>query len=1210
MLCATDALAVDRGKIRIGVEDNSAPMSFVDVQGRPAGFTAELLQAVGRAGGVEFEVTAKSWSYIMQEFEAGRLDALANVAITPERRATMDFSVGHASLHAIAITRPSAPPVRHLGDFKGKKMALVPGSLSHLSAMEHGAWGAECEFFKSRQETLQAVKDGQCDFALHLRPTSEPLTNELGLRTSFVDDLVHRFHIAVHRGDTQTLERINEGLAGVLRDGTLDGIYAKWIGAIEPRPIRLTDLRPYVWPIVLVTALLLGILAWQQKIIAERKAHEREIARLNRVYATISRVNYALVQIKDQAKLLTEICRIIVEVGGFNLAWVGWLDPVSRRLVPHAVAGDKHDYVPQVGISADADTPGGQGPSGICFRTGRTYVCNDFFSDPATHAWRERAHLSGIQSSISLPIKLDGRTTGVLVVYAAEKDFFGPPEVALLNETTVDVSFALDVLAGEERRHRSEVMFSSILNSVPHAVFWKDRQSVYLGCNQVFARAAGLTDPGHIVGKSDFDLPWEKSQAEKYRADDQEVMQKREAKLHIVEQIKLGEGGQRWLETSKMPLLDAAGQVYGLLGVFEDITERKRAETALSESEARFRMLIRNLNAGVVLHDASARITYFNEMALELLGLSREQLLGKTSLDLSWNVIHDDGSPFPGDTHPAVMALATRRPVRDVVMGVYNPVQRDRTWLLASAEPLPGEPLQVIVVFHDITRLRMTEARLHLQGQALEATANVVVITDTNGSIEWVNPAFTRSTGYTFEEAIGRNPRILKSGLQPEATYGELWRTITTGNSWSGELINSRKDGTQYSEEVTITPVRDRTGTITHFVAVKQDITQRKLLEKQLFETQRLEGIGLLASGIAHDLNNILSPILLSIEQMRATYPGEQPSLDLIDQCARRGADIVRQVLTFSRGMDGTRVPLRIGRLVKEMGHLMSETLPRNIELNYDVSLAEDSVHVDPTQIHQVLLNLAVNARDAMPNGGRLEMKLSRESLGADNPQLGAGAVPGDYVVISVSDTGTGIPPEILARIFDPFFTTKPRGRGTGLGLSTVHGIVRGHKGFIQVQSKLGTGTTFQVYLPAATVGEVAAQVQTEAPVVTGQGRLVLVADDEEAIRQVTRYVLEKNGFATLVVKNGNQAVEAFHTNQGRIKAVILDRMMPVMGGEEAARRIRQSAPYLPIILSTGLVAEGSLLESENELRKLGITAILHKPYDEAALMKMLGSHV
>ncbi|MBS0661893.1 MAG: PAS domain S-box protein [Verrucomicrobia bacterium] len=1454
--------AVPPLKIRIGVESSSPPLSYVDEQGRLRGYSPDLLREVGRAANIEFEIVPSSWTWIGQEFNARRLDALANVAFTRPRAANMEFSVGHAALHALAYTRSADRPVRSIDGLAGKRIAVVGDSLTDLQAREVNGWGGTVIPCSSREATFDAVRSGACDVALHMRPGAKIGQATDGLRAEFVEDLVYRFRIAVHRGDSFTLQRLNDGLAEVIRNGKMDEIYARWIGPIEPRPIRFIDLRPYLWPTAAVAAALTAIFVWQQRMLAERKriegalrasearyrsvleamaeglvvqdadgriiatnaaarriegrssddligrhsadetwgaihedgspfpgeahpamvtlrtgqpqsdvimgirqpnglrrwisinsqpivpepgakptaavttfhditelkAHEREIHRLNRVYATISRVNYAMVQIRERDRLLREVCEILIREGGFRIAWVAWHDPATDDLRPLAVAGDRDNIISRIGATALPDRPGGQGPTAHCFRAGEVYVCNDFQADPVTLPWREEARQAGLLSSISLPIRVEGVVTGVLAVYAGEVGFFGRVEQGLLGETANDLSYALTVLEREQRRHRSEVMLTGVLDAIPQSVFWKDRQGVYLGCNAVFARGAGLARPEEIVGRTDFDLPWRPGQTEKFRADDAAVIASGEPKINLVEQIQLASGEERWLSTSKVPLRDPAGQIYGLLGVFDDITERLQTENALRESRAQALAVMNStndliwsvdpVNFALVTYNQAFADYFAGERGLQLRpGLGPEDLVppafavrwrefygralregrfteeyrtvtGQRTLSVSFSTVrHLDKvvgiSVFGRDISQLIaaeakvrlsehelreaqraaqagswqLAIATGQIVwterlyevfglpasnppptfpeleryctadswqilnehfqhliatgeaRETELEVIRP-DGSRRWLLVRGEASYDEqrrPVSIHGMAQDITSLKATAARLRLQSAALEATANAVIITSAQGDIIWINPAFTRLTGYDSAEVVGRNPRLLKSGSQPDEFYAGMWRQIAAGQSWSGELVNLHKDGRRITVESTITPVRSETGQITHFVAVQQDITERRLLEKQVYETQRLESIGLLASGIAHDLNNIIAPISLSMELLRTKYPNEQRSLEIVEQCARRGASIVRQVLAFSRGMDGTRVPLPLSRLVKEMIHLMAETLPRNIELTSDLEALQERVRVDPTQIHQVLLNLAVNARDAMPNGGRLGFRLTAETLDEAAARRIVGARPGHYLALEVSDTGTGIAPDILPRIFEPFFSTKPRGQGTGLGLSTVHGIVRSHGGFIQVESQVGRGTIFRVYLPVDAQPENTALGQSAHPFVAGQGRYILVADDEETIRNVTQEVLERRGFVALLAADGQQAIELFRANRGRIKAALLDRMMPGVSGENVAQMIHRLEPSLPIILCTGLVAEGDAAEQEAKLKPFGIAALLGKPFTEDKLLRIIG---
>jgi nitrogen-specific signal transduction histidine kinase/ActR/RegA family two-component response regulator len=396
-------------------------------------------------------------------------------------------------------------------------------------------------------------------------------------------------------------------------------------------------------------------------------------------------------------------------------------------------------------------------------------------------------------------------------------------------------------------------------------------------------------------------------------------------------------------------------------------------------------------------------------------------------------------------------------------------------------------------------------------------------------------------------------------------------------------------------------------------VAIKQDITERKNLELQIARTQRLESVGMLASGIAHDLNNIFAPIPLSLELLKLKYPDSDARrmLELIEGAGLRGAGIVRQVLTFARGMDGERMGVEPKYLVKELAQMLRETLPRNIAIEVEVVPVLPPVEADATQLHQVLLNLAVNARDAMPGGGRLTLGaqavLVDEARAAANPPL----KPGPCVALTVTDTGTGIAPEVLEHMFEPFYTTKPRDKGTGLGLSTVYGIVRSHGGSIEVTSQLGVGTAFTVLLPA--LGQAAADAP-ETPAgharLAGAGRRVLVVDDEDSIRLVTARALEHHGFVVETAGDGLEALEKFRANPFGFAALITDLMMPQMGGRELVEQVRRLAPNLPVLVSSGL-AETETDQADSPAHPPQVPhTLLRKPYTEDELLRALGEEI
>lgn len=373
-----------------------------------------------------------------------------------------------------------------------------------------------------------------------------------------------------------------------------------------------------------------------------------------------------------------------------------------------------------------------------------------------------------------------------------------------------------------------------------------------------------------------------------------------------------------------------------------------------------------------------------------------------------------------------------------------------------------------------------------------------------------------------------------------------------------------------------------------------------------MLRAQRLEGIGLLAGGIAHDLNNVLAPILMGADLLKLTARDEpvKQQLDSIVESAKRGADIVKQVLTFARGIEGERIPIEPKHVIKEMARMARETFPRNLRIQVDVPNDLWTVMGDPTQLHQVLLNLSVNARDAMPQGGILSYSARNVEVDPLLAQAHAHAKPGPHVVLHVQDTGTGIPPEVLDRIFEPFFTTKELGKGTGLGLSTAMGIVRSHGGFITVESEPGKGTAFEAWLPASPQAHRPEAKPAAMTLPRGQGELVLVVDDEGDILHVTRAMLERHGYRVITAGDGTLALTELSRHLGEVRLVITDILMPFMDGVQLIHALRRMAPELRVIASSGALGMPGQKDRTDEVKALGVRQILHKPYSVEQLLR------
>jgi two-component system cell cycle sensor histidine kinase/response regulator CckA len=492
-----------------------------------------------------------------------------------------------------------------------------------------------------------------------------------------------------------------------------------------------------------------------------------------------------------------------------------------------------------------------------------------------------------------------------------------------------------------------------------------------------------------------------------------------------------------------------------------------------------------------------------------------------------------------------------------------------------------------------------------LQSAALEAAANAIVITDRDGRITWANPAFTRLTGWRLDEVRGRNPRFLKSGRHEPVLYEGLWRTILSGQVWQGEMVNRRKDGSLYHEEMTITPVRAAgSGEVTHFVAVKVDASERRAVERQLAQAQKMEAVGQLAGGVAHDFSNVLSVIggyaELALARSDAKSP-LRPYLEEVRRAADHGSRLVRQLLEFGRGRNVEPGVLDVDDVVRGIEGMLRRLIPENLEIVISARASPGHVRAERGELEQVIVNLAVNARDAMPRGGRLVIETARAELDEAYCRAHVGARPGPHVVLSVSDTGIGMAPEVQARIFDPFFTTKEAGRGTGLGLATVYGIVRRAGGSIWVYSEPGRGAVFKVYWPSAHEEAPAAGTAAGAGalpgVAPGGTETILLVEDEEALRALARELLESLGYTVLEARHEGEALELSASHAGAIDLLMTDLVMPSVEGRELARRIAAAHPETRVLFVSGYSREGEPVAALPARH-----AFLQKPYTAAAL--------
>ncbi|MFW5955129.1 MAG: response regulator [Rhodothermales bacterium] len=498
---------------------------------------------------------------------------------------------------------------------------------------------------------------------------------------------------------------------------------------------------------------------------------------------------------------------------------------------------------------------------------------------------------------------------------------------------------------------------------------------------------------------------------------------------------------------------------------------------------------------------------------------------------------------------------------------------------------------------------KRADERIREQAAFLEKARDAISAYDLDMRVIYWNRSAESMTGYLAGEMLGKRADAElyegHSGLLQEA-----WETVHLQGEWTGELRQRTKSGDQVIVESRWTLVRDTLGNPKSVLVINTDITERKELETQFLRSQRMESVGTLVGGIAHDLGNLLVPVLLGVQVLEKRYEDDASTirtLEMIGRSAQRGADMVKKVLAFARGVEGERVPLEAGKVVGEVERLTTETFPQHIEVDVHVEKDLWMIRGDATQVQQVLMNLAVNARDAMPEGGLLKITASNVEIGDEHVRLNIEAKKGPYVRLCVSDVGTGIPQEVLNKMFEPFFTTKPSGKGTGLGLSTVYSIVKSHKGFMNVQSKVGKGTRFEIYLPAIREKiNGRASENTAQSVKEGNDEVVLVADDEPFVLELTKDTLEGAGYQVLTARHGAEALQLFEERLD-IRVVITDLMMPEIDGISAIRIMKAQRPDVPVIAASG--ASG---DTVTEAMKAGADSFLSKPFTADKICRVL----
>lgn len=600
-----------------------------------------------------------------------------------------------------------------------------------------------------------------------------------------------------------------------------------------------------------------------------------------------------------------------------------------------------------------------------------------------------------------------------------------------------------------------------------------------------------------------------------------------------------------------------------------------------------------------IFESSSLRFLAVNQVALARYGWTEAEFLSMTA-----DQVRPDAEVAP--------FLEYRRKVE---FGVEAGYQAGRNWrhVTKAGEIVDvntawqvidfGGRKAIMVTIIDCSEARRTEQEVQELVNVLDLASDAIIVCDLEREVLFWNQGAAKLYGWSDDEALGKKAHELFH-LDSDTVLKCMSGLLSKGG-WSGQMKHRRKDGAIALVNSRWTLVRDEeSGEPKSILLINTDITETKKLEAQFLRAQRLDSLGTLASGIAHDLNNILSPILMATGMLRdSLHEDDRKMLQIIESSAERGAGIVKQVLTFARGAEGERVLLNPKHLVTEMAKVMVQTFPKNLDIQTNISPELWLIMGDATQLHQVLLNLCVNARDAMgEKGGALRISCENVEVDEHVATTNPGAQLGSHVCLTVADTGTGMTPEVMEKIFDPFFTTKEQGKGTGLGLATVIGIVKGHKGFLTIQSQVGQGTTFKIFVPAHGDSKPVEKKREDVSTLRGHGELILVVDDEAPVREAIVSTLEAHGYRCYTAEDGTDALALYFERRQQIAVVVTDLHMGVMDGITLVRNIRKVTSDTRIIVSSGHIHK----ENQATLRGLGVTSFLEKPYSAERLLRSI----
>ena len=1188
----------DRQLIIVGGDNNYPPYEYIDENGEAAGFNIEIMRSISEVMGFDAEFRLMTWNESITSFRGGDIHVLPMFQ-SAERSLYYNFTERFRTIYHLLFIRAGNPGYTSLDNLDGKSVIVEEGTYAHEELLRDPR-GAMIIPVASEADAIRLLASGEHDCALVTRIGGYFAINQYDLNNIVSGSpplMTSDYCFAIAKGDSILLAQINQGLRIIQATDRFDDIYDRWIGQIEPHNHSFHEiLRDAIWVLLPLLVLTLFAFGWSWLLRSQVSNRTRELVRVNRALKTMSECNQAIVQAKSEHELLDTLCGIMTHVGGYRIAWIGIVEKGEHEHVRLASISGVEKKSFEHMIAFDTSVPDDLKPCTRSITTGKPVIVSDIFEDPRYVPWRELAVKNGFTSVISLPLKRRDGIFGCINLYSPDKDSFDTVELNLLDELSEDISFGIISLITLSERDiavrsmlESQKRMSTIFYKSPFGhVMCRFNDLVIVELNEAFLNISGFSRD-EVMGKSVYDF------IEKDSGNMMPIFTQNEnvydKEIQFVR--KNGEIGYGLLSMEAFKISDDKFTVVFL----NDITPRKLAEQRVLHLNDVLRG-IRNVNQLITReHDRTLIVQKACDLLVEARGfqsvciglfdttgesvdliagagrkltIMKEMLSQNLLTDCVREVMEDADLVvrYPGDSACIDCFGTNDTSWRDAVIVRIGHEQKVFGFMMTAMPPGMGDDPEE----HDLLREVAGDIAFALYSIEIESERNHAmkeIESLAKFPSENPNPVMRLTVDGDVLYANDAAKVLLaeyqsRPGIKAPSHLLELVTPIV--ESGKPDSIDMKWD--EYTYIFGVSPVLQE-GYVNLY---GRNISDRIHLEEQLRQSQKMEAVGRLAGGVAHDFNNMLSVIMgyaeLGIE-MTDDNESVTPLLREIHSAGERAASLTRQLLAFSRKQVMRMDVFNFNKIITGMRDMLERLIGEDIDLVFALSDNLGNVKADPGQIEQVIMNLAVNSRDAMPTGGKLTVETCNVELDEEYARSHVAVTPGPYVMLAVSDTGAGMDENVLSRLFEPFFTTKQDSSGTGLGLATSYGIVKQSGGNIWVYSEVGKGTTFKVYLPRIyEPSQIHRSIVRPKPV--NGTETILVVEDEDSVRMLAQRILEGFGYTVLTASNASEVDAVCSQYAKPIQLVLTDVVMPGVSGRVMAENLKKTYPEIGILYMSG----------------------------------------